>query len=107
MLPLVIITFMHGYPSGLVWQTVVLIGAPAIAIGVLLMRPPRIYIYAVLLLFSVVASEFLLNYVDKTIGNFLVFGLPGLAIEAYGFSLLVRFLRRYPRASKEVSDVRG
>jgi hypothetical protein len=106
MAPLVIIMLAKGLPDGLTWQTVALIAAPAITIGVLLLNYSRMYVYASLFIFSIVASEFLLHYVTKPLGNFLAFALPGVLILGYGIFLLVTFLMAYPRLNEEAPDVR-
>jgi len=106
MLPLVIMMFAKGIPGGLTWQMVAIIAAPAIVIGALLMNYARMYVYAALFFFSILASEFLLSYINKLLGSLLVFGLPGIAIAGYGIFLLVKFLKAYPKPAEEASGVR-
>ena len=63
------------------------------------------YLFAALCLFSIAASEFLLPLTGKLVAAFVAFGLPGLAILAFGFSLLFKFLREYPHPPSEDSHV--
>ncbi|MFZ5980473.1 MAG: hypothetical protein ACOYVF_07550 [Candidatus Zixiibacteriota bacterium] len=105
MLPLWAMMFAKGFPGGMSWMTVALVAAPVIALGVFLMDYSRMYIYALLFFFSIVASEYLLDYVSFPLGNILAFGLPGAAISCFGLVLLVKFLKEYPRTNEEVSDV--
>lgn len=105
MLPLVIMMITRGFPGGLTWRAVALIAAPVIAIGVYLMDYSRMYIYALFFFFSIVASEFLYNYIGMPYNNLITFGVPGTALIGYGFSLLIRFLKEYPKPATEDSDV--
>ena len=105
MLPLVVMMFAKGFPQNMTWQTVALVAAPVIAIGVFLLDYSRMYIYAALLLFSIVASESLRVYFPMPLPGLVAFGVPGAAIIGYGFSLLLSFLKKYPRPAAEVTDV--
>lgn len=105
MLPLVVLMFAKGFPGGLTWTVVGLIAAPVIAVGVFLMDFSRMYIYALLLLYSIVATEFLIVYIDMPTTALLTFGAPGAAIVSYGSFLLFKFLKDHPKPTAEASDV--
>ena len=105
MLPLVIMMIAKGVPGRPTWMTVALIAAPAVAIGVVLLDFSRMYVYAMLFLFSIVASEFLLAYVSQPYASLVAFGVPGAVIAIYGFSLLFGFLREYPKPASEAPYV--
>lgn len=101
MAPLLTIILAKEPPGGMNWRLFALIAAPAIAIGVSLINYSRMYVYAALFLFGIAASEFLLSYVHRTVGNIVVFGIPGILITGYGFYLLVNFLKTHPRPTAE------
>jgi hypothetical protein len=105
MLPLIIMMFAGGVPARPTWMTAGIIAAPAVAIGVILLRFSRMYIYAMLFLFSIVASEFLRAYVARPYESLVAFGIPGVLISVYGFYLLFGFMREYPRPGPEVPYV--
>lgn len=105
MLPLIIMMFTGRTPARPAWMTIGLIAAPAVAIGVVLLRFSRMYVYAMLFLFGIVASEFLRAYVDPPYGSLVAFGIPGLIIAVYGFYLLFGFLKTYPGPGSEAPRV--
>lgn len=105
MLPVVTVMLATDLPRGQTWLTFALIIAPVVAIGVLLMGYSRMYIYALLFLSCIVTSEILLEYIGSPLGNLLAFGLPGIAIAGYGFLLLQKFLKDYPKLTAEATDV--
>ena len=55
----------------------------------------------VVLAIAVVQSEFLIAYVGEPFNAILCFGLPGILILILGLSLLVKFLRKYPKPIPE------
>jgi hypothetical protein len=101
MLPLVIVMLAGGLPGGLTWKMVALFAAPVVAIGILLLDFPRMFIYMMLFIYSIFGSEFLIPHIGGRLGNLIAYGTPGAAILGYGFFLLYRFLKKYPRTGKE------
>lgn len=104
-LPLVLMIIARGFPGGFTWMTIAVFVAPLAAIGVFMMDYPRLYVYAALLLAGVVQAEFLLEYVGAPLNTLVSFGVPGLAIVAYGITLLVGFIKKYPVQPREAPYV--
>jgi hypothetical protein len=96
-LPLIIMIFNQN-PSGVLgWKLIAIIAAPLFVLAVYTTNFPRLYIYAALLFFSVLEAEFLLNHVGTPLNVIVSFGIPGIVITAIGVSLLIKFVRTYPR----------
>jgi hypothetical protein len=107
MLPLVTVMIIAGLPPGFTWKIIAFMVAPIAAIGVFLMDYPRMYIYAILLLYSIIGTEFLLPYIGAPFVKLLTFGVSGGLIIGYGLFLLYRFLKKYPKPKEETSGARG
>jgi hypothetical protein len=105
MLPVAVLMFAKGFPGGFTWTAVGLIAAPVLAIGVFLMDLSRMYVYAILLFYSIVATETLRVYIGTSSSALLAFGAPGVAVVCYGFLLLLKFLKDHPKPTTEISDV--
>lgn len=101
MLPLIIIMIGQGIPAGRIWLLVAAFAAPIFAIAVFIMDFPRMFFYAALLAVGILQSEFLMPYVGVPLNVILSFGIPGILILILGLSLLIRFLRKYPRPAPE------
>jgi len=99
MAPVVIIVVKSDGLSQQFWMLVALAGAPLLLLGIYLLDLGRVWLYAGLLLFAIVASEQLAAYLSPEWSRIVSFGLPGLAISAIGVGMLVKFLNRYPSRS--------
>ena len=89
MLPLILIMTANGVSAGMGWLFVALVAAPLFAIAVVSLDFSRMYIYAGLLIFAVVESEFLLRYLAQPYAALIAFGIPGVAITVYAVALVV------------------
>ncbi|MCK4655696.1 MAG: hypothetical protein KAT85_01655, partial [candidate division Zixibacteria bacterium] len=104
-MPLMIMFADNGVLGSTSWLSLAVLAFPVFVIAVYSMDFPRLYIYAALLIFGVVASEFLLDYIGAPFNTIISFGIPGLAILVYGISLLFRFMKSYPKPTQEVAHV--
>ena len=104
MLPLTVMMFAKGFPGGFAWRTAAMMVLPVVAIGVYFLDYPKMIIYAALLLYAIVSTEFLIPYLGKPLSTILSFGIPGLAIIGYGVFLLLKFLKKYPLPEAGVND---
>ncbi len=95
--------FGWGEGSGLPWMLIALIGLPVFILAVIYANHPRIYIYAAAMLFCIVNAEFLLKYVDSPYNTLVTFGPVGLLIFIYGLTLLISFMKKYPKESPEAN----
>ena len=64
----------------------------------------RLYVYAVLLGFGMLGTDFLNGYVGSPLAALIVFSAPGSIILLIGVVLLIRFLRKYPKPTEEAID---
>jgi len=64
---------------------------------------PRMYIYAALLFFALPHSGLLHDFIGSPLNTLISMGLPGLVILTYGLTLLVNFMKKYPRPTPEVN----
>lgn len=104
-LPLFIIGPGKSLVGNAPWTYILLMAAPAVAIGVVFVNFPRWYIYLSLMILAVIQSEILAGYVSRPLASVLCFGLPGVAILGYGCVLLANFIRKYPKSHAEVAHV--
>jgi hypothetical protein len=109
-MPLLLMTSAAGFGGSLADNVglpmgVGLVVAPLILVAAYFLDYPRMYIYAVIIFFSIPHSGFLYDYVSIPFNSLISFGIPGLAILVYGISLLVRFMKRYPKPTQEVAHV--
>ena len=109
-MPLLLMTSAAGFGESLADNvglpiSLGLIVAPLILIAAYFLDYPRLYIYAVVMFFGFPHSGFLYDYIGKPLNSLISFGIPGLAILAYGISLLFRFMKSYPRPTEEVAHV--
>ncbi|MFH2055172.1 MAG: hypothetical protein ABIJ61_04375 [bacterium] len=104
-LPLMIMIAARGIPAERLWLMIAAFAAPLVAIAVLALEFPRFFLYIALLFAGVVEAEFLLEYLGAPLNSIVSFGVPGLAILLIGISLLVKFLRDYPKQTGEATDV--
>jgi hypothetical protein len=102
-LPLMIMFAADGGMGSMSWLMISALAFPVFVIAVYSMDFPRLYIYAALLVFGVVSSEFLVGYVGAPFNTIISFGLSGLIIFIVGLSLLVGFIRKYPKPTPEVN----
>ena len=65
---------------------------------------PRLYIYGILLAFGIIESKFIYSLIDPPVHALISFGIPGVAITAYGISLLYRFLGQYPKPEENHAE---
>lgn len=96
-LPLLILMGGDVLGSVLGWKLLIVFAAPLFVLAVYTTDFPRLYLYAALMLFSVVNAEFLLGPLGSPLNAILSFGLPGLIITAIGINLLIKFIRTYPK----------
>ena len=101
-LPLIIMILGRDVPGRPGWLLVALMPLPVLAVAIYFLDFPRLYIYLALLLFGVVESEFLLDYLSRMATAIISFGIPGLVISAIGYTLLFKFLMKYPKPAPEV-----
>ncbi|MFC1475222.1 hypothetical protein ACFLQG_01110 [Candidatus Zixiibacteriota bacterium] len=104
MLPVVVITVGQGFPDKNIWMLVAIVGAPILVLSVLITDLPRLYLYAALILATVIESEFLRDYISQPLNEIISFGLPGMIILFVGISMLIKFIKRYPLTSDGGSD---
>ncbi len=104
-LPLMIMIIMQGVSVGSGTLVIALFAAPLIVIAAYAVDYPRMCVYAAFLFFAVLQSEFLYGYVGQPLNSLICFGLPGLIILAYGLTLFVEFLKKYPRQVPEADHV--
>jgi len=102
-LPLIIMMIGSGVSDGQIWLLVAAIGLLIFTIGIYVMDFPRMFLYAAVLAVGILQSEFLIPYVGTPLNAILSFGIPGLLILILGLSLLIKFLRKYPKPSPEAS----
>jgi len=79
------------------WKLVAIFVVPFFVLAVYTTDFPRLYLYAALLIASVVEAEFLLSLVGSPLNAIYSFGLPGIVITLIGMSLLIKFIKTYPR----------
>lgn len=106
-MPLVIMMSAQDFSGGRLWLMISPLAALFIALGAYLMDYPRLYIYAVVLVYGILQAEFLREYVGSPLDSLISFGIPGVIILGYGLSLLLRFVKRYPKPTPEVSHANG
>ncbi len=104
-LPVFLMVLAKGAPAGMSWLVIALVGLPVFAVGVYVMDFPRLYVYAALLIFAILESEYLLAYIDPPYNSLISFALPGAAILAIGISLMFRFMKKYPKPEPEATHV--
>jgi len=63
---------------------------------------PRLFLFGLLVGLSIIAAEILYPHVGSPLDGLIPFSLVGTLIITFGLDLLIRFLKKYPRASKEV-----
>jgi len=102
-LPLIIMMIGQGISAGQTWLFITAVAAPVFAIAVYIMDFPRMFLYAAFLAVGILQSEFLIPYVGTPLNAILSFGIPGLLILILGLSLLIKFLRKYPKPAPEAS----
>lgn len=85
------------------WVTVGPIVALVISLAAYLLDYPRLYIYAALIVYGFLQSDFLYSLADEPLPSVVSFGIPGIAILAYSLMLLFRFLNRYPKPDPEAN----
>lgn len=105
MLPVILMALAEGISGGNSWLLVALFGIPVFAVGVYIMDFPRLYVYAALLIFAVLESEYLLKYIDPPYNSLISFGIPGAVILPIGISLLFRFMKKYRKPEPETAHV--
>ncbi|MCK5127386.1 MAG: hypothetical protein KAR42_14115 [candidate division Zixibacteria bacterium] len=109
MLPLMIMfgnSGLTGNHEGMsIWLMIAIIGLPVFAIAVAYINHPRIFIYAAAMIFCVAQAEFLLRFISSPLNSIVTFGLVGIIVFVYGLSLLIAFIKKYPKESPEVNHV--
>lgn len=103
-LPLLIMIGGDGIPGRMGWLLVATFAIPVFVLAVYSTEFPRLYVYAALLIFGVIESEFLLGYVGTPLSAIISFGIPGAIILVIGLTLLFRFLHMYPRPTPEAHN---
>jgi len=103
-LPLLIMMIKSGIPGKMTWLIVAVMAAPVAVIVVYFTDFPRLYLYLAILVAGIIQSEFLLGIIGIPFNSLLAFGLPGVAVLAFGIALLVKFIRKYPLSPPEVAN---
>jgi hypothetical protein len=109
-LPLVLMIVsegMSGGPAANVGLPMIigLVSGPVFIAAAYFLDYPRLYIYAAILFVGFPHAEFLYPYIGKPLNSLLSFGLPGAGILIYGFTLLCRFMKKYPKPTAEAPHV--
>jgi len=104
-MPLLMMMAAEGSSAKFMWIAIAPLAALFMALAAYFMDYPRLYIYAIVLVYGIVQSEFLYQFVGRPLNSLISFGIPGLAILVFGLTLLVGFLKKYPRPTAEASHV--
>lgn len=65
---------------------------------------PRLFLFGLLVGLSIIAAEILYPHFGSPLDGLIPFSIAGALIMANGLVLLIRFLKKYPKPSKEVTD---
>jgi len=104
-MPLLIMVAAGDFSGRLMWIAVAPLAALFMALAAYFMDYPRLYLYAIVLVYGIVQSEFLDQFVGSPFNSLISFGIPGTAILVFGLSLLAGFLKKYPKPTAEASHV--
>jgi hypothetical protein len=77
--------------------------APLLVLAAYFIDYPRMYIYAAVLFVSIPHAAVVYDFVGEPVNSLISFGLPGLAILAYGLVLLNQFTKKYPLPKPEAN----
>ena len=102
--PLIVLIATRKIPGTFGWELLAIFAAPVVLVAVYMVDFPRFFIYLAVMIFSILAAEFLSKPTGFPLGAIISFGLPGLVITVIGVILLVKFLKTYHREADESAE---